>query len=364
LLYPYRFQYPIRTEANQAKLLPEANGIEFTGPSEIRSKSTNDGFNSTLISGDGLTIEVWMATDDYQQKGPARILSDSFDPYHRNFTLGQERRNLIVRLRTESSDQNGFPETTLANIFLSANPYHIVVTYDYQKMRIYINSREISQTSSYRGKFFNWDSSYPLIFGNENTGGSRPWNGRLFLVAFYKRPLSATEVLQNYRIGRFHRTDGFGEDRRVKDGVIALYSFNEEGGSVIHDNSGYGLDLDLVIPDNILIDDEQQFMKVYAPGPQNIADMLGNIFAFAIFGFLLNRYLRTRGHSSVRTVIWGVTIGVIFSFGSEFIAYFLEARSSSLLDSLSRVSGVALGISIDFYTKHWNEKHRRHISQL
>jgi VanZ family protein len=183
-------------------------------------------------------------------------------------------------------------------------------------------------------------------------------------VAFYKRPLSATEVLQNYRIGRFHRTDGFGEDRRVKDGVIALYSFNEEGGSVIHDNSGYGLDLDLVIPDNILIDDEQQFMKVYAPGPQNIADMLGNIFAFAIFGFLLNRYLRTRGHSSVRTVIWGVTIGVIFSFGSEFIAYFLEARSSSLLDSLSRVSGVALGISIDFYTKHWNEKHRRHISQL
>jgi hypothetical protein len=352
IFYPFRFHFPVRTEQNQAAWLSEGNGIEFSGASEIRSKDYNERFNRTLIFGDGLTMEAWLATDDFRQEGPVRILSDSFDPEHRNFTLGQEGRNLIVRLRTENTDLNGFPETSVENVFLSPNPYHIVVTYDYRMERIYVNGREIFRSPSVRGRFSNWDPTYPLIFGNEYTGGSRLWHGRLFLAAFYKRSLSEGEVLQNYRIGRSYRSDGPVKDRRVDDGLIALYRFDEHSGSVIHEESGYGLDMDLVMPVNIKIDEEKEFLRIHAPEMQDVTDIMRNMFAFAIFGFLLNRYLRTKGRSSAGTVLWGIAVGVLFSFGSESIEYFVETHTSTMLDSATRMCGVAIGISVDFYMKY------------
>lgn len=362
LLYPYRFQYPIHTKENHAEWLSAENGIKFSTASEIRSKTRNDVFNSTLISGDGLSIEVWMATDDYQQKGPARIISYSFDPFFRNFTLEQEGRDLIFRLRTEETNLDGFPGTKLKNIFRSSDPYHVVVTYDYQRERIYINGRKLLEEPSIRGRFSNWDPSYPLLFGNENTG-NRPWQGSIFLVAVYKQGLSAAEILRNYEAGRFYRPDEDDDNKHLKNGLIALYLFNEKGGSVIHDKSGYGLDIDLLIPDKVIVDDQKHFLEVYTPGPQNILDIMQNFIAFAIFGFLLNGFLRPRCHSVMRTFLFGIIIGAIFSFGSEAIEYYLDTRTSSLLDSLSRVSGVVFGMSIGIYTKYWNEKHKMHISR-
>ena len=348
LLYPFRFQNPIRSEANHAKLFSEENGVEFTPVSEIRSKTPNDNFNSELISGDGLAIEVWVATDDYQQKGQTRIVSYSFDPYFRNFTLGQKGSDLVVRLRTEETSLNGFPETTLKNVFLSTDPYHIVVTYDYQMERIYVNGR-LTEETSIRGRFLNWDPSYPLVFGNENTG-NRPWRGSLFVVA-------EPEVLKNHKAGRFYR-QGDDDVRQIKDGLIALYLFNENGGSVIHDKSGYGLDIDLIIPEKVRIDEQKHVLEVYAPDPQDIFDIMENCLGFAIFGFLLSGFLRTRCHGLTITVFLGFVIGVIFSFGSESIDYFLDAKTSSLLDALSRVSGIVFGMSIDIFTKYREEKHK------
>ena len=359
LLYPFRFQYPIRSEANHARWLPGENCIEFTPVSEIRLKTPSNDFNRNLISGDGLSVEVWMTTDDYQQKGPTRIVSCSFDPFFRNFTLGQEGRDLIFRLRTDETDLNGFPETTLKNVFLSTDPYHIVVTYDYRRENIYVNGRKLLEERSPRGRFSNWNTSYPLVFGNENTG-NRPWRGNLFFVAIYKRPLSATEVLQNFKRGRVQRFDDDG-DRHVNDGPIALYLFKENGGSVVHDKSGYGLGLDLLIPGEVTIDEQKHVLEVYAPHQDDILDILQNCAAFAIFAFLLNGFLSARCHGSRMAVFWGFVIGAIFSFGSECIDYFLDTRTSSLSDALSRVLGVVLGISIGLYIKAWVEKHSTHI---
>jgi VanZ family protein len=356
LFFPFRFQYPVRSEANHARWLSGESGVEFTPVSQIRLRAPNHEFIRDLISGDGLSVEVWMTTDDYQQKGPTRIVSCSFDPFFRNFTLGQEGRDLIFRLRTDETDLNGFPETTLKNVFLSTEPYHVVVTYDYQMERIYINGRKLLEEPSLRGTFSNWDPSYPLLLGNENTG-NRPWSGHLFVVAIYKRSLPATEVLQIFKRGRFYRPDD-DDDRQANDGRIALYLFNENGGSVVRDKSGYGLGLDLSIPGRVTIDEQKHVLEIYAPGPENILDIIQNCAAFAIFGFLLNGFLRTKCRGLTRRVLFGFIIGVTLSFGSEWIDYFLVTRTSSLLDALSRVSGVVFGLSIGIYAMYLNEKHK------
>jgi len=53
------------------------------------------------------------------QTGPARIFTISADPYLRNLTVAQEFHDLIVRLRTPSTTDNGLPPYIVPDVFLS-----------------------------------------------------------------------------------------------------------------------------------------------------------------------------------------------------------------------------------------------------
>ena len=53
-----------------------------------------------LRATNGFTLRIRCATDDANQDGPARIVSNSFSPLLRNFTLGQQGADLVFRLRT------------------------------------------------------------------------------------------------------------------------------------------------------------------------------------------------------------------------------------------------------------------------
>jgi glycopeptide antibiotics resistance protein len=88
--------------------------------------------------------------------------------------------------------------------------------------------------------FWRWDSQYRLQFGNETTM-NRPWLGKMYLVALYRRALSADEVNKNFDAGY-----GAGAlMRRRQDDLIALYNFSEGAGDNVHDSSGFGPSLDL-----------------------------------------------------------------------------------------------------------------------
>ncbi|MEA5519671.1 VanZ family protein [Limnoraphis robusta] len=86
------------------------------------------------------TISLKVATVNLQQTGPARIISLSGSPYERNFTLGQEKTDLIFRLRTPMTGDNGSnPELLIRDVFRDKNPHHIIVTYVGSRVRIYID---------------------------------------------------------------------------------------------------------------------------------------------------------------------------------------------------------------------------------
>lgn len=78
------------------------------------------------------TIIVRVAAADLEQHGPARIVSLSDSPYLRNFTLGQEGRDLIFRLRTPATGLNGvWPELRVPNVFTDTRPRDIVIRYEH-----------------------------------------------------------------------------------------------------------------------------------------------------------------------------------------------------------------------------------------
>jgi glycopeptide antibiotics resistance protein len=90
------------------------------------------------------TLDVTLATaKTIQPVHPARIVSLSNNPSQRNFTLGQENSDLVFRLRTPISGENGAnPEIVIPGFFTDTNPHHIIITYDGLFLNIYTDQTE------------------------------------------------------------------------------------------------------------------------------------------------------------------------------------------------------------------------------
>lgn len=147
-----------------------------------------------------VSVEAWLKPANNSQSGPARIVSLSSDPSHRNVTLGQDKNVYDVRLRATGSDINGMPSTSSPAKSLKAALQHVVFIREANgAAKIFIDGKKVTD-QKVSGDFSNWDSAHKLILANEATG-DRPWLGELHLVAVYGRALSAKEVLQNFSAG-------------------------------------------------------------------------------------------------------------------------------------------------------------------
>ena len=87
-----------------------------------------------------LSVEAWVAPADLAQTGPARIVSYSLDADTRNFTLGQQNREVVFRLRTPVSGPNGTtPALETDDSPLDLDTQHLVATYRDGIETLYVN---------------------------------------------------------------------------------------------------------------------------------------------------------------------------------------------------------------------------------
>lgn len=145
-----------------------------------------------------LTIETILTTSNPQQGGPARILTFSTDGYNRNFTLAQERQQLLLRLRTPRTGENGMrPQTTLGNVEIG-KPMHILITYRDGELVAYFNGERVQRSNSVTGDFSNWDAAQQLVFGAEFEDG-RDWQGAFDGIAILNRFVGAEEASARFK---------------------------------------------------------------------------------------------------------------------------------------------------------------------
>ncbi len=176
------------------------NRLVVTSSARISSAEPARKIVAAIKKSNALSIEAWVKPQDARQAGPARILTLSSDPGHRNFTLGQDAGRYDVRLRATSNNENGIPSTASSEDAVRAELTHIVFTRDPNgTARIYQNGKEVAKTTV-AGDFGNWSDEYRLSLVNELTG-DRPWLGELSLVAIYGRSLSAGDVTRNFEAG-------------------------------------------------------------------------------------------------------------------------------------------------------------------
>lgn len=345
LLWPFDFVF--FKEKNHVHWIGTSNGVEFSRKGQILSLSSTRNLYDRLLTGTGFSLEVWVAAQNEVQSGPARIVSYSLNTSQRNFTLGQAQKKLVMRLRTTETDPNGVkPCMVLDHVFSSADPQHIVVTYDFFVQSVYTNGKRQAREEIPGGGFTNWDPSYYLVLGNEATG-DRPWLGKILYVAIYNRVLGEQEISQNHLTGCLLKSSIDPEPHRIPDGLVARYLFEEAKGDKVADSSGTHTPLDLYIPGVI-----QTYEKPYLDFPYRSffqdshlsQDPILNIVAFVPLGFLFHAALRRRYGSSLKTSAFILIIGTLFSFGIESLQYFSLTRHSSLVDIFNNILGTAVGI--------------------
>ena len=120
------------------------NGLALRGDTILASPEPPIKLSSGRFSaGNELSVETWVVPADLSQSGPARIVSYSKDRNHRNFTLGQQEREIAFRLRTPVSGSNGtHPELRTADQPLGPAIQHLVVTFRDGIETLYVEGTE------------------------------------------------------------------------------------------------------------------------------------------------------------------------------------------------------------------------------
>jgi glycopeptide antibiotics resistance protein len=108
-------------------------GVELSDVSWLATRSSASALSRRVREANAFTLRVMCATDDTNEyrDGPARIVSNSVNPFQRNFTIGQEREDLVVRLRTPETGDNGSHfETRAPGVFSTTAVRDVLVTYN------------------------------------------------------------------------------------------------------------------------------------------------------------------------------------------------------------------------------------------
>ena len=120
------------------------NGLEILKSTRIESaRVPSKLYTSKVLSDSELTVEVWIASSNLKQYGPARIVTLSRDTELRNFTLGQTSQDVEFRLRTAVSGLNGMrPKLRTTDRPLTIATQHFVITYRLGVETLYVNGQK------------------------------------------------------------------------------------------------------------------------------------------------------------------------------------------------------------------------------
>lgn len=178
-LYPYRFSRPhVAFAANTAVFLPDGT-LQFRppGPGIARTQQPPRWLASAIATGHfDIVLRVRPAAP--AQYGPARILTVSFDRRRRNLTVGQQGRDLILRLRTPQTDVNGTPPLRVKEVFAQRGWIDLAVSVRPGRLTIRVQDALVVEETLPNGWMSGWDPSYRLALGSE-INNSAGWLGEI-----------------------------------------------------------------------------------------------------------------------------------------------------------------------------------------
>ena len=214
--------WPMRWYHNDARI--DRGGAEFQARGLLHADEPWGAIRDRIGSG-RLTLRLSVAPGRRHQNGPARIFSISRDHRHSNLTLGQQGRDLVLRLRRQADAPLGRPAFVIPGVFGDGAWHGIRISIEPQRLTVEIDDRPRLEATLPAAALSHWDPGYGLALGNEFTW-DRPWRGRI-RQAVIAGPSAAIDLLAPGRLVRADLFDLAGQRIRlltnsVLDAVINL----------------------------------------------------------------------------------------------------------------------------------------------
>lgn len=176
------------------------NGTLTNGPTFNSGNGGSIVFDGVNDYVQGPTSTTWFSNTSFSIE--AWVFPNSSPPDYQHFFAANSsftaRRSLILRVYNTGVLRFGYYEDDLDASGITFNTWnHVIATYNTtgDLSSVYIN-----------GNFINSSNAGPYVATSANVrigiwhypGVEKPWKGRIAVVKVYNRPLTATEVLQNF----------------------------------------------------------------------------------------------------------------------------------------------------------------------
>lgn len=252
------------------------------------------------------------------------------------FSLHQSLSDLVVERETLDLPHHAMPiRLFVDNVFSQKKRIFITVTSGPQDTRVYVDG-VLTKVSS-RFLATSEDLTGRLIIANSPTNNDS-WSGRLSGLAIYQHEWTAEQVLEHYQSW----TESKREDTK-NENAVALYLFNEGGGTVVHNRVDSATNL--FIPSRYFVL-RSAFLappwKEYYPGRTYWRNIGINVVGFIPLGLVLCTYF-THILRMKRGVAAATVVGFLFSLTIEVSQAFLPTRESGMTDIITNSVGTFLG---------------------
>lgn len=156
--------------------LSDEEGIRIEKGNALRSPEPAEQLIEAFQKTSEFSVEVWIRTGNFEQKGPARIITISGGTGGRNFTLAQQLNQIHLRVRTMQGGWNGSDISLRAgDAITDKNWHHVVATFHRGVERVAVDGKHLRQ-------MIRIDDHYcPDMFGL----GKRKIGGFLFCFVFF-----------------------------------------------------------------------------------------------------------------------------------------------------------------------------------
>lgn len=332
-LWPFNF-FP----ENQVSWLRNANGLQFGERARVYSSGM---FKLPKPKEDSFCgLELWLQPEVGYLKHSATFLVFSAPDNPNQFRLRQDLD--VLQLRRDSRDTQNHLQT------ISIGIEHFFL----QDERVFLTIiTSPGGTSVYRnGAFLNIypgfglsckDFSGQLVFGGSLIV-SRSWPGKLLGLAIYQQQLTPEQVSRHFAMWTQKvSSEGFRSER-----LLALYSFSERTGRIVHNS--IASTPALYIPRIFRIPRKKILAlpwEEFSPDLHYVLQIFVNVAGFVPFGFFFFAYLtsdRRWNRAAIMTILLGGTISLTI----EILQGFLISRDSGVTDIITNTLGSGFGVML------------------
>ena len=331
--------WPFHAPRNAVDWLQQGNGLRFARHGSVVSAAAFRSIGS--LAGTGHSLEIRLSPA--RIRGGAILAFDSSSDPRSPFVLRQYGTSIALQRYLVDSEGNVTqPWFRVDHIFKATEPVFLTMTSDQSHVELYKNGL---RAGTYLGPGIkSGELTGRLVLANSTIDDS--WQGQISGLAIYDYELTAAQVTQHYRTW----APGHGPDVTGERSPVALYSFNEGSGDIVHNVIDSATNL--TIPANYFVlhpaflrstwDQYAATRKIWTHWGF-WQDLGVNVLGFVPVGFVFLAYfssVKPIKHAALAVIV----LGFCLSFTVEALQRLLPNRDSGMTDLFTNTAGTALGV--------------------